>query len=425
MTDLPLWILSGLLLIALGASALMSAAGTSLLSLNRQRLKRLQGRGRRRARRVRRMLKRPDQLLGALFVGGHLATIVAALMAALIGYRLMGWGGAALAMAALAVLQLIFAETLPKRLASRGPERFALSISAPIQLLVKALYPIVAAVNAVIYWLLRDRSSSRGRQSNLSVSELRSLLADPGQLIPEGQQQLLLRVLELEQLTVDDVMVPRAEIVGVDIADEPARLHQALRECPHAVVPVFRQDLDAVIGFFPLRNIGKLLASGPEAEAKAPAPIGAERLTTLSRPAYFVPEGTPLRTQLHNFRRQNRREALVVDEYGSVLGLLTLEDLLEQVVAIIATHRDDHSLGIVPQDDGSWVVDGAINLRDLNRQLGWDLDLEGPKTLSGLLLEHLETFPEAPIGLHLANYGFEVIDMEGRKIKRVRVFQLD
>lgn len=413
----PLWAMAAALLALTALSAFFTATGTSLLALHRQRLKRLQAAGDRRARRVRRLLKRSDRLVGALGVGNQLTTMFSAVLAATIGWRLLGISGGLIALLLLTILQLVFAEALPKRLATRRAESIALGTSVFTQITVKILYPIAWLVNAVATQLLQRTGATVQRNGRpLDVVELRALAAETGQLMADSQQAMLLRILELEQLTVEDVMIPRAAIVGVDLNAAPETIEKLLRHCKHTQLPTFRDDLDAVAGFLHLRTMGQLLDAGGR--------LDRTRLERQLLPAYFVPEGTPLQTQLLNFQRQKRRLALVVDEYGSVLGLLTLEDVLEQVVRVIGTNDQGRSDAIVSQDDGGWVIDGAANLRELNRHLNWDLDLDGPRTLSGLLLEHLEAFPDGPLGVRLGPYGFEVLDMEGRKIKRVRAFNV-
>lgn len=412
MSSLPLWGLLLTLVALLVLSALLTAIGTSLLMVHRHRLKRLQHRGDHRARRLRRLLKRPDRLVGAVIVGNHLTTVLAAALTALAGYRLLGVAGAAGSLLTLAFVQLVLCEMLPKQLASREPERIALRTSAAGQLIVRLLQPLVWLVTQATSYLLGN--PQRRPQQRLDMVELRTLAAETGQIAPENHQTLLLRLLELDQLTVDDVMVPRKEIVGLDLALGDAPLTDQLRQGHYTQMPVFRGDLDDVLGFLHLRSVsqifdgkGRLDRSGLESHLQS---------------VYFVPEGTPVQTQLLNFQRQKRRLALVVDEYGSVLGLITLEDILEQVVNLVASVNPDRHEAIVPHDDGTWLIEGTANLRELNRQLGWDLDLDGPKTLGGLLLEQLETFPDGPVAVDMGEYGFEVIEMDDRKIKRVRAF---
>jgi Mg2+/Co2+ transporter CorB len=412
MSSVPLWALLLTLIALLIASAFFTAVGTSLLAVHRQRLKRLQTHGDHRAKRVRRMLKQPDRLVSAVVIGNHLATMLAAVLAAAVGWQLLGPLGSAVALLVLTVMQLVFAEMLPRQLAIREPEKIALRTSAVSQLAIRLLQPLVWLVSRATA-LLMD-SQPRKLQERVEVIELRTLAAETGQLMPESHQSLLLRLLELDQLTVDDVMVPRADIVGIDLELDDGTLLERLRHCVYTQLPAFRDDLDNVVGLLHLRTVAQLVDDSGQ--------LDRSRLEPQLQPVYFVPEGTPLQAQLLNFQRQKRQLALVVDEYGSVLGLITLEDILEQMVNVVASVTAQRCDGIVPQDDGTWLIDGTANLRELNRQLGWDLDLGGPKTLGGLLLEHLETFPDGPIALALGDYGFEVLEMDGRKIKRVRAF---
>ena len=414
MNDVPLGVLFGALVLLILLSAFFSGSETGLMTVNRYRLRNLARAGNRSARRALRLLERPDRLIGLILLGNNFVNILASALATLLFMRLLGEAGIAVATTLLTVVILIFAEVTPKTLAALKPERIALPAAWIYQPLLRALYPLVWALNLVTNSLLRllGVRPEEGAQETLSREELRTLMMEAGAMIPESHQTMLVNLLDLEEIRVEDVMVPRNEIVGVDLADDLDEIRQLLARTPYTRLPVYEERIDNVVGILHTRRILPLLQ---EEE------LTVEKIRKLAHEPYFVPEGTSLLTQLLNFQRAGRRTALVVDEYGDILGMVTLEDILEEVVGEFTTdpyalHRD-----IVPQEDGGWLVDGGLAIREINRSLGIQLPTDGPRTLNGLILEHLETIPEPGTSLLINDYPIEVVQVKGNVVKTARI----
>jgi Mg2+/Co2+ transporter CorB len=315
---------------------------------------------------------------------------------------------------ALTVVILIFAEVTPKTLAAYNPERYALPSSFILEPLLKILYPVVWAVTRTARLLIRllgvpaEASSSM----RLSSDELRIVVSEAGSMIPQRHQEMLLSILDLERVTVDDIMIPRNEIVVIDISDDWASIARQLTESQHTRLPVYEGDIDHVIGLLHLRRSLRLFQQ-EHADKEA--------FRQIIRDAYYIPEGTPLNTQLLNFQRKRRRIALVVNEYGDIQGLVTLEDILEEIVGEFTTDPADSSRDIHLQEDGTYLVDGSITIRELNKALGWNLPTDGPKTLNGLILEYLEHIPEPGTSLLIADYPLEIMQTTSNAVKTVHI----
>lgn len=414
LNDIPIWVLLGILILLILFSAFFSGSETGLISLNRYRLRHLAKDGNPGALRASELLKRPDRLIGLILLGNNFVNILASSIATIIALRLLGDDGIVVATLILTVVVLIFAEVTPKTLAALHPERFAFPATLALKPLLRILYPLVWLINTIPNGLLRIIGVSQEDMASHSISseELRTVVNEAGAIIPQRHQKMLISILDLESVTVEDIMVPRSEITGIDLDDDWETIEKQIRTSQHTRLPVFRGDIDNVIGFIHLRNVLTL---------RGQTELGKEDLEALIRETYFIPEGTPLNTQLLHFQRQRRRIGLVVDEYGDIQGLVTLDDILEEIVGEFTTDPANSSKDIHPQDDGTFLVDGSANIRELNRIMHWDLPTDGPKTLNGMITEYLETIPEAGTSLLLEGYPIEIVQAGGNTVKTVRI----
>ena len=390
-----------------------------MMALNRYRLKHLASQDNTGAKRVLGLLKRPDRLIGLILVGNNFANNLAASLATLLAIQIIGSDHVALAASvatiSLTLVLLIFAEVTPKTVAALHPERIALPASMLLQPLMKLLSPVVATVNFVTNNLLKLFSVdvTNVADDHLSSDELRSLVHESGSLIPPRRQKMLLRILDLEKHSVEDIMIPRNEVVGVDLEDDLAHIVNQLRTSVHTRMPIFRGDLNDIAGILHLRNTARFLLQGE---------LTKEMLEEIAREPYFIPEGTPLHTQLFHFQHEKRRIGIVVDEYGDVLGIVTLEDILEEIVGEFTTNFAETNSPRMQQDEqGYFLIDGTASLREINRILEWKLPIDGPKTVNGLIIEHLQTIPDANICLETGGYLFEIIQVADNRIRKVKM----
>jgi len=396
-------------------SAFFSSSETSMMSLNRYRLKHLSKEGHKGARRASRLLERPDRLLGTILVGNNIVNILAASIATVVAVQIWGEAGIAIATIGLTIIILIFGEITPKTLAALRPELIAFPVSIILQILQKVLYPVVWVCGSISNQLLRllgvNVSADAGDQ--LSVEELRTVVREAGLGITRSRQNMLLGILDLEKMTVNDIMIPRNEAIGIDLEDSLSSINSQLRTCHHTRLPVFQGDINNVTGIVHMRSIARLLSRGD---------LTKENLTSACKEPYFVPESTPLHTQLFNFQKQKRRIAIVVDEYGDVIGLVTLEDILEEIVGEFTSDMLLPSQDIHPQNDGRFVIEGGSAIRAINRQLKWKLPADGPKTLNGLITEQLESIPETSVCLTIGSYRMEILQTKDNMVKSVKVW---
>jgi len=414
LNDIPIWALLGTLALLILFSAFFSGSETGLISLNRYRLRHLAKDGSPGALRASELLRRPDRLIGLILLGNNFVNILASSIATIIALRLLGDEGIVPATLLLTLVVLIFAEITPKTLAALHPERFAFPATLVLKPLLRILYPLVWLLSTIPNGILRLLGVSQEEMDthNITSEELRTVVNEAGAMIPQRHQKMLLSILDLEQVTVEDIMVPRSEISGIDLDDEWETIEKQLRTSQHTRLPVFRGDIDNVLGFIHLRNV---LALRRQKELKR------EDLESVIRETYFIPEGTPLNTQLLHFQHQRRRIGLVVDEYGDIQGLVTLDDILEEIVGEFTTDPATSSKDIHPQEDGTFLVDGSANIRELNRIMHWELPTDGPKTLNGMITEYLETIPEAGTSLLLEGYPLEIVQTGGNTVKTVRI----
>lgn len=399
-------ILAGLILL----SAFFSSSETGMMSLNRYRLKHMAKTGHKGAKRAQSLLNRTDQLIGVILIGNNFVNIFASSIATVIAIRVWGDAGIAIATVLLTIVILIFAEVTPKTLAALFPEKIAFPASHVLGPLLKILYPVVWAVNLFTGAILKiiGVSPNDAASDHLSREELRTLVNEAGALIPAKHKDMLVSILDLEKVTVNDIMVPRNEVVGIDLEDDMDTILRQLRSSQHTRLPVFEGDINKIRGVLHLRNASKLLLHDE---------ITKDMLMQLCREPYFIPESTPLNMQLINFQKGKRRFGIVVDEYGDVLGLATLEDILEEIVGEFTTDYAAASPDIIPQDDGTYIIDGTSAVRTINKTLGWKLPVDGPKTLNGLITETLENIPETNVCLKVGGHRVEVLQIKDNVVK--------
>ena len=418
MEDVPIYLLSGTLILLIGISAFFSGSETSMMAVNRYRLRHLANDGHRGAIRTSGLLDHTDRLLGLILLCNNIVNFYAASLGVVIAVRFMGGIGYAVGPVILTIIFLIFAETAPKTVAAFHPERFAFPASYVLKPLSVICYPFVWAINRTANKLLAllHFKLDGVEHTSLTREELRTTLSEAGKLLPSRHLEMLLGILDLEQVTVEDIMVPRNEITGIDIGDDLTENLIYLSQGTHTRLPLYQENLDEIIGVIHMKRIMRLL--------KDPNEITREDLEEIAEEPHFVPLSTSLNAQLLNFQRTKKRLGFVVDEYGTIQGLVTLEDILEEIVGEFTTDIQTYNVDIVEQDDASFIIDGGATLREINRQLGWDLPASGPKTLNGLILERLETMPEPGTTLKLDNFTLEITQVTDNAVKSVRVKQL-
>ncbi|UTW46231.1 HlyC/CorC family transporter [bacterium SCSIO 12696] len=411
----PLWLLFSLLALLLLCSAFFSSSETGMMAINRYRLKHLQKKHRG-ARRVSQLLERPDRLIGVILIGNNAVNIFAASIATIIATRLWGDAGLIISTIGLTFLVLIFSEVTPKTIAALHPEKVAFPFSLLLKPMLTLLYPFVLLVNYISNGLVRlfGVDPKKGSNDALSKDELRTVVDESGSNIPTDNQGMLLNILELEDVTVDDIMVPRNEIYGIDLEDDLCTITDRIVTSEYTRLPIFEDNINEVSGLLHIRSASRLLRGNAGEMSK-------EAIKRFATETYFVPENTPLHTQLMNFRRTKHRTALVVDEYGEVQGLVTLEDILEEIVGDFTTNQAEEAIqDIEPQKDGSFIIDATATIRDINKATDWELPTDGPKTLNGLAIEQLENIPDGNVSFRVGEYRFETILLDDMKVIKLR-----
>lgn len=407
-----LFVILGVLILV---SAYFSSSETGMMSINRYRLRHLENQKHKGAMRVSKLLATPDKLIGLILIGNNLVNIFASLIAGIIAERLYGDAGIFYAGLLLTFVILIFAEVTPKTLAALYPEKVAFPSSILLNILLKLLYPFVLAVNWLTNGILKiiGVSSEQREHHTLSSDELKTVVNEAGALLPKRDQSMLVSILELEKITVEDIMIPRSELQGIDINDDWKIIQKQLTQANHTRVLLYRDSIDDVVGYIHMRDALKLLSKNQFTKAT---------LVRAVRELYFIPEGTTLNVQLLKFQHAKERLGLVVDEYGDIQGLVTLEDILEEIVGdFTTTMTPATSEEVNLQPDGSYLVDGSANIRDINKEMSWNFASDGPKTLNGLIIEHLEDIPEANLSVRVSGYPVEIIDVSDNMIKTVRI----
>jgi len=415
-------VLFGALVVLILLSAFFSGSETGLMTLNRYRLRHLAKAKHPGAMRAQKLLDEPDRLIGLILLGNNFVNIFASSLATIIAIELAGDDfnrDAAITIAAviLTLIILIFAEVTPKTLAALHPEKVAYRVSYIFGPMLKLFYPLVFAVNFIangILHLLRIKTENVDAL-HLNSEELRTVVNEAGKMIPQSHQKMLISILDLEKATVEDIMIPRNEITGINYEDPWSQIEEILINSPYTKLPLYRNNIDKVIGFIHLRDVIRLSRQQD---------FHKEKLIELASETYFIPEGTSLNTQLLNFQRSKARVGLVVNEYGDIQGLVTMEDILEEIVGEFTTDPTTIHQDITPQDDGSFLIDGGAHIREINRTLSLELPAKGPKTLNGLIIEHMETIPRADTSILIAGYPIEVKQIMDNTIKTVRIYPL-
>ena len=414
---MSLVILFVVMVLLIGVSAFFSASEISMMSLNLYRLRHLVKKNHKQAQRVNQLLLQPDKLLSVVLIGNTLANILASMLATLIGQQLYGEMGIVLFTLLLTLIILIFSEMLPKTLAAINPQRIAFACVGPLISVKFLLSPLIYLVTSVTKAILRvfGVSLSRGPKESLSRDELRSVMNEAGGLLPLEHKSMLISLLDLESICVDDIMVPKAEITGLDIELPWPKLLEQLETAQHTRLPLFKGSLEHLVGIVHVRNVLNVILSEQ---------LDLTALLDLADSPYYVPEGTPLNAQIINFQKMKRRSCIVVDEYGDLQGLVTMEDILEEIVGDFTTDIAALSKDVVLQPDGAMILDASITLRQLQRELGWQLPALGPRTLSGLIIEYLGYIPPADCCLVMAEYRIEILKVGDNMIKSVNMLKV-
>jgi Mg2+/Co2+ transporter CorB len=408
-------ILIATLISLLITSGFFSASETSMMAINRYRLRHLTKKNHRAALRTQHLLERPDRLLGVILIGNTFANIIASSVGTLLAINLYGEVAVLPATLLLALIILIFAEIVPKTVAAFYPERLALSTSGILSVLLKTLYPLVWCANGISNGFLRlfnIRIDKKGTDE-LTNEEVRTLVHETTGQLSLGYRHMMLGVLDLGGMTVSDIKVPRNDIVGIDLDEDWQSILDKLANAEHTRLPIYTDSIDQMQGILHLRKALNIAAKGQ---------LTRENLQNYIEEAYFIPEATPLNIQLLNFRKEKRRIGLIVDEYGDIQGLVTLEDILEEIVGEFTTNLTPSYKNIRRQKDGSYLINGGVSIRELNRRLHWELPIGGPNTLNGLIVEYLEIIPDSSVCVRLAGHVMEIIEMEDNTIKTVRVW---
>ncbi|WP_439833354.1 HlyC/CorC family transporter [Aeromonas caviae] len=401
------------LVILILLSAFFSSSETGLMSLNRYKLRHLAQTKHKAARRVEKLLARPDRLLGLILIGNNLVNILASAIATIVCIRLFGDLGVAIATFGLTLVVLVFGEVTPKTLAAMFPERIAYPASWILKGLMVPFAPLVWLINSITNLLLKLLRLEHNKDDSLNSEELRTIVNEAGNLIPKHHQEMLISILDLDKMTVENIMVPRSEISAININDDWKIILRQLAHCAHTKILLYRDNIDDVVGFLHSRDALRLVARDQFSKSSLLREVD---------PIYFIPQGTPLNVQLAKFQRNKERIGLIVDEYGDIQGLITLDDILEEIVGDFTTSMTPTpSDEIHPQPDGSFLVEGSASIRELNKEMDWHLPMDGPRTLNGAILEYLEEIPQPNISVRLAGYPIEILEVENNMVKMARI----
>lgn len=418
MEDISLGALFGILLLLLVFSGFFSGSETSMMAINRHRLNHLVRKGNNSAKLTAKLLGKIDKLLGSILLGNTLLNVAAATLTEIIILRLFGHNEVAMLIGTLTIafVILVFSEIMPKIIAATYPERIALPASYLLTPLITLFHPVVSVATTLVkavLWLLRIKIQTDQSKQKMTLEELRGLVLDAEHFLPRKHQKMLLNLVDLERITVNDVMIPRNQIEALDINADANELRQQIITCHHTLLPVYADTPGNIIGILHIKRVPALLQD---------ATLDLEQLREILNEPYFIPSDTPLLKQLQQFQERHTRLGLVVDEYGELLGLVTLENILEEIVGEFTTQSPSQTGKFLRQDDGSLLLEGSSSLRELNRKLGLHFPLDGAKTLNGLILDHLEDIPEAGTSLKIADYPIEIIQTQDRIVKVARIF---
>jgi|TARA_B100000424_G_C22930724_1_gene495154 Mg2+/Co2+ transporter CorB len=387
-----------------------------MMALNKYRLKHLIKQNNRSAKRAEKLLQRPDRLLGVILIGNNFVNILAAALTTILCLELFGNSGVFIGSVVLTIIILIFAEVTPKTFAAKNAENIALPASGILKILQKILYPLIWIVNFFSNNLLNLLNvKETDSNEDITTEELKSVLENSGDLIPKRYQDMLISILDLDEILIDEIMTPRNEIVGIDLDDSFEKLMQTVSENSEEIVPVYEQNLDNLKGVISFNGIkGFLLKQGNSFDD----------FMEFVNDVYVALENTSLSNQLFNFQKDNKTSAVVVDEYGNVKGIVSINDILEEIVGELSSNQTREKIDFQKQKDGSFLIDGSVSIREINKKLSWDLPLEGPVTLNGLILEKIETIPESNISINLNNYIIETVLIKDNMIKFAKVSKI-
>lgn len=405
-----------ILVIMILVSAWFAGSETGMMTLNRYKLRHNARNGNRAAKRVEKLLSKPDRLISLVLIGNNLVNILASSLATIVGIRLYGNTGVAIATGILTFVVLVFAEVLPKTIAALYPEKVAYPSSfllAPLQIIMMPIVWLLNSITRVLMRLVGIRTSG-AVNSALSKEELRTIVHESRSLMSRRNQDMLLSVLDLEKVTVDDIMVPRNEIVGINVNDDWKSIIRQLTHSPHGRIVLFRDTLDDTVGMLRVREAWRMMTEKKE--------FTKENLLRAADEIYYIPQGTALNMQLVKFQRNKKKAGLIVDEYGDIKGLVTIEDILEEIVGDFTTSMSP-SLAeeVMPQNDGSVLVDGSANVREINKAFNWTLPEDGARTINGMLLEALEEIPQVQRKVQIGHYAVEILDVQDNMIKQTRI----
>ncbi len=423
MDNVSLNVLFSVLVALIVLSAFFSSSETGMMSLNRYRLRHLVKKKNRGAMRASELLRRPDRLIGVILIGNNLVNVCAASLVTIISMRLYGEAGLAIGPIALTLILLVFAEVSPKTVAAMHPERIAFPASIVLKPLLLVLYPLVFLVNGVSNGLVRmfgvNPSSKTRLTDHLHPEELRTVVDEAGDLIPDQYQGMLLNVLDLEKATAEDIMVPRNEVIGIDLERDIKSILALIRSTEYTRLPVYTGDINNITGVLHLRNAARFIMGDDST-------ITHDHIRSHIDKAYFVPESTALHIQLLNFQKEKQHFGIAVDEYGDVQGIVTLVDLLEEIVGDFSTDAaEENEQEITSLDDGWYLIDATASIRDVNRNLGWKLPTDGPKTINGFVVEFLESIPSSLCSLQVGNYRFEITQLSGTRIEATNICEVN
>ncbi len=413
--DVSLITLVSVLILLLILSAFFSGSETALMRLNRYRLRHKAKNGNKAAQITEKLLQKPDRLIGLILLGNNLVNFTAVAIVTLIALKIGGETAVAFATLFLTVVVLIFSEAAPKTLAALYPEKIAFPaayIYMPLLFIMRPFVWLISIISNGILWLLGIRGE-KTKFNSLSNEELRTIVYEAGSLISRKYQSMLLNILDLEKVSVDDVMVPHTEVIGINLNDNIKKIKQVIQKSQYTRLPIFQENIDQVKGVLHLRKLANSI-NKPQ--------IYKEDIKKLASEPYFIPEGTPLNIQLSQFQKLKQRFAMVVDEYGDIQGIVTLEDILEEIVGEFTTDPSINNKDIKKENDNSFIVDGSVNVRETNKIMNWSLPTDGAKTLNGLILEQLETIPKPGAYLQIRDYSIEILQSSDNHVKTARVF---
>ncbi|MBT3457055.1 MAG: DUF21 domain-containing protein [Thiotrichales bacterium] len=415
MESLSTFWLSVLLFLLIIASAFFSASETSMMALNRYRLKALSAKNNTQAKRVEKLLKKIDYLIGGILLGNNFVNILAASIATLLSIKLWGEGSVIIASLVLTLVILIFAENTPKTFAAKNPEKIALPASWLLEILIKIFKPLIYLISVISQFILQLFGLKNVSKDILNSEELRMAVKDSKSQMSKNYQNMLLNIIDLEKVKVEDIMIPHHELVSADANNED-ELFEQFKRIQHNRLLLFEGSENNIVGTIHMRDILNIYAKEE---------INVSKIKELIREPYFIPEGTPLSQQLEHFKKQKRRLGIVVDEYGEVKGMVVLDDILEEIVGQFTSSQGETIEEIKIQDDGSYLADPRVSIRELNSELNVKLPFDSAKTLNGLILEQLQSFPQHNVSLKIDPLIIEIIQVSKQGIKLVKITKIN